>query len=71
MKKETDLAFRPRTGDRRKNETLSSGEKFFTRKVGDRIVAGKERRTSDRRDELIDTTHIILSNKDGSKYRVL
>lgn len=68
---EMDLSFTPRDGDRRQNETISSQGGFYTRKVGDRIVAGKERRKRDRRSELIDTTLITLTNEDGSKYRVL
>ena len=67
----TDLLFKPREEDRRKNETATSGEKFYTRKVGDRIVAGRERRSGNRRNELIDATHITLTNKDGSRYRII
>ncbi len=67
-----DLFFQPRKSDRRQTESTICGE-FYTRKVGTRVVAGKNRRKSDRRNDLIDTTHITLweTNLDGSRYKII
>ena len=67
-----DLTFHDRkSGDRRQNETATSNGKIYTRNIGDRVIVGKERRKRNRRNELIDSTHITITNKDGSRYRVL
>lgn len=60
-----DLVFAERQGDRRTNGTKSNGI-FFKRKVGDRSVVGKERRNSDRRNEMavVDITGITLWTSD-------
>ena len=67
-----DLTFHERKGgERRQNETASSDGKVFTRKVGDRMLVGKERRKGNRRSAVIDRDYITFTNKDGSRYRVL
>lgn len=60
-----DLVFAERQGDRRTSHTKSNGV-FFKRKVGDRSVVGKERRNSDRRNEMavVDITGITLWTSD-------
>ena len=72
---ETNLNFVPRENDRRQTKTRAVGnDKFFMRKVGDRLITGVERRKcSDRRNELIDTTHVTLweENIDGTRYKIL